>query len=212
VAHRVILLGSSDLQSPRSDTDVITVDSHHLKTRFRGWVTLADPHLVPVLSVTVVLLVAFAFMFFVPYAVLMDPNGTDPGYGNNYLHDSMTLFAIAGLFAVLDILAIRRARHLFRMRPSVVILADDPTYHRSILNQEIPLGVVASAAWITLTTMTAVVEGSWLQRLSTVCIAIALAASVVARYRRPQARAKELRPGHEQQTATTASVGVEEQP
>jgi len=188
------------------------VESHRPKALLQRLVTFADPHLVPLLSATVVLVVGFACMFFVPYAVFMDPNGTDPGYGNNYLHDSMTLVAIAGLFAVLDVLAIRRARHLFRMRPNVVVLPDDPTYHRSILTQRISTGVVLSAVWLTLTTVSAVAEGSWLHRVISVCAAIGIAASFVVRYhRRSQATSKarvDLLVA-QQRTALTSSLGVE---
>lgn len=191
------------------------MERHRLKAKLRRSVTLADPYLVHLISATVLLFVAFACMFFVPYAVFMDPNGTDPGYGNNYLHDSMTLLAIAGLFAVLDILAIRRAKNLFRTRPSVVVLPDDPTYHRSILNQQIPTGVVLGAAWLTLTTMSAVVEGSWLHRVFTLCVALAIAASFVARYRRSQARTTECSDhpvSEEQEGVSTSNVSVEEEP
>ncbi len=153
-------------------------------------ITWVEPFLVPLLGATVVLLVALACMFFLPYAVFEDPNGTDPGYGNSYLHDSLTLFAIAGLFAVLDIVAILRARHLIQTRPSIVVLPNDPTYHRSILSQQIPTGVALSAAWLAFNAVSAVAQGSWLHRAIAFLASVAVAALFIRRFRRSEAGRK----------------------
>lgn len=186
--------------------------SNRRKALFRRTVTLADPYLVPLLSATVVLLVALACMFFLPYAVFEDPNGTDPGYGNSYLHDSLTLFAIAGLLAVADVVAILRARHLIRMRPSIVVLPDDPTYHRSILTQQIPMGVVLSAAWLTFNAVSAVAQGSWLHRAIAFFASLAIAASFIRRYSRSHTRTK----GHSDPafstTTSTSRIGADGPP
>jgi hypothetical protein len=179
------------------------------KALLRRTVISADPYLVPLLSATVVLLAAVACIFFFIYAINLGPTGpgSDPAYGNGYLNRSLILFAIAAFFAVLDTLAILGARRRVRMRPSVVVLPDDPTYHRSILTQQIPTGVALSAAWLTFNAVSAVAQGSWLHRAIAFFASLGIAASFIGRYCRSRNRMK-ADPDPPFSTTSTSSVGA----